>query len=209
MRLVVHRDDRRLRCHHCGHAEPLVAACPECGNVDLLPLGHGTQRLESALALRFPSSRVVRIDRDSTRRKGAFASVEERVRAGDVDILVGTQMLAKGHDFPRLTLVGVLGAVGGAGTSTLACWLADRAAHEDRPAVLVDADRGGCGIDVLLGLEDQDGLRWPDLLRIAPFSRTIAGNPRYVQASVIHAPGPNAGRVTRLPPRQLPRLRRW
>jgi secretion/DNA translocation related CpaE-like protein len=64
-------------------------------------------------------------------------------------------------------VLGVLGAVGGAGTSTLACWLADRAAHEDRPAVLVDADRAGCGIDVLLGLEDQDGLRWPDLLRIA------------------------------------------
>ncbi|MEX5297827.1 hypothetical protein RCG67_03485 [Kocuria sp. CPCC 205292] len=64
-------------------------------------------------------------------------------------------------------VLGVLGAVGGAGASTLACWLADRAAHEDRPAVLVDGDRAGCGIDVLLGLEDQDGLRWPDLLRIA------------------------------------------
>jgi len=63
-------------------------------------------------------------------------------------------------------VLGVLGAVGGAGASTLACWLADRAAREERPAVLVDADRDGCGIDVLLGLEDQDGLRWPDLLRI-------------------------------------------
>jgi primosomal protein N' (replication factor Y) len=75
-----------------------------------VPLGHGTQRLERALAVRFPDARIERIDRDSTRRKGAFAGVRERMHAGDVDILVGTQMLAKGHDFPRLTLVGVVGA---------------------------------------------------------------------------------------------------
>jgi primosomal protein N' (replication factor Y) len=109
-RLVVHRDARMLRCHHCGHAERLPSACPECGNVDLLPLGHGTQRLERALAARFPGARIARIDRDSTRRKGAFAGVRDQMHAGAVDILVGTQMLAKGHDFPRLTLVGVLGA---------------------------------------------------------------------------------------------------
>ena len=109
-RLVVHRDAAMLRCHHCGHAERLPAACPECGNVDLLPHGHGTQRLERALVARFPAARIARIDRDSTRKKGAFADVRDSVHAGDVDILVGTQMLAKGHDFPRLTLVGVLGA---------------------------------------------------------------------------------------------------
>ena len=109
-RLVVHRDTGMLRCHHCGHAERLPAACPECGNVDLLPLGHGTQRLERALAARFPAARIARIDRDSTRKKGAFAGVRDSVNAGGVDILVGTQMLAKGHDFPRLTLVGVLGS---------------------------------------------------------------------------------------------------
>jgi len=109
-RLVVHRNDRELRCHHCGHAERLPRACPECGNVDLMPLGHGTQRLEGALAARFPDARIVRIDRDSTQRKGAFTAMRDSVHAGEVDILVGTQMLAKGHDFPRLTLVGVLGA---------------------------------------------------------------------------------------------------
>jgi primosomal protein N' (replication factor Y) len=109
-RLVVHRDDRLLRCHHCGHAERLPRACPECGNVDLLPLGHGTQRLERALMDRFPAARIARVDRDSTRRKGAFAGLRDQVEAGSLDILVGTQMLAKGHDFPRLTLVGVVGA---------------------------------------------------------------------------------------------------
>jgi primosomal protein N' (replication factor Y) len=109
-RLVVHRETLDLRCHHCGHVERLARSCPECGNVDLLPLGHGTQRLERALADRFPDARIARIDRDSTRRKGAFAAIRDRVHEGDVDILVGTQMLAKGHDFPRLTLVGVVGA---------------------------------------------------------------------------------------------------
>jgi primosomal protein N' (replication factor Y) len=109
-RLVVHRDVGLLRCHHCGLAERLPVACPECGNVDLVPRGFGTQRLERSLASLFPAARIARIDRDTTRPRGAFAEVRERMDAGEVDILVGTQMLAKGHDFPRLTLVGVLGA---------------------------------------------------------------------------------------------------
>jgi primosomal protein N' (replication factor Y) (superfamily II helicase) len=109
-RLVVHRQPDRLRCHHCGQAKPLPRACPECGNVDLLPLGFGTQRLEQAIRTAFPAARVVRVDRDTTRAKDAFATVRKKVEDQAVDILVGTQMLAKGHDFPRLTLVGVLGA---------------------------------------------------------------------------------------------------
>jgi len=109
-RLVIHREDARLRCHHCGAAERVPAACPECGNVDLLPRGFGTERLERALAALYPAARIARIDRDTTRRRDAFANVRALVDTGDIDILVGTQMLAKGHDFPRLTLVGVLGA---------------------------------------------------------------------------------------------------
>jgi primosomal protein N' (replication factor Y) len=109
-RLVVHRETTDLRCHHCGHVERLARTCPDCGNVDLLPLGHGTQRLERALVDRFPEARIARVDRDSTRRKSAFAAVRDRMHEGEVDILVGTQMLAKGHDFPRLTLVGILGS---------------------------------------------------------------------------------------------------
>ena len=108
-RLVVHRQPEALRCHHCGHAAPPPRACPDCGNVDLLPVGFGTQRLEQTIRAEFPQARVVRIDRDTTQRKGSFAAVKQRIEERDVDILVGTQMLAKGHDFPRLTLVGVLG----------------------------------------------------------------------------------------------------
>jgi primosomal protein N' (replication factor Y) len=109
-RLVVHRETTDLRCHHCGHEASLPRACPECGNQDLLPHGSGTQRLERALTGLYPAARILRIDRDSTRGKGAFGSMRQAVDAGDIDILVGTQMLAKGHDFARLTLVGVLGA---------------------------------------------------------------------------------------------------
>lgn len=109
-RLVVHRQPAQLRCHHCGHAEAIPRACPSCGNVDLAPRGQGTQRLEVALADAFPGARIERVDRDSTRMRGAFDAVRTRVAAEAVDVLVGTQMLAKGHDFPRLTLVGVVGA---------------------------------------------------------------------------------------------------
>jgi len=109
-RLVLHRDVRRLRCHHCGSSAAVPSSCPQCGNQDLLPQGFGTQRLEQALRSLFPEARIARIDRDSTRRKGSFAALREGVASGELDILVGTQMLAKGHDFPRVTLVGVLGA---------------------------------------------------------------------------------------------------
>ena len=109
-RLVVHRETAGLRCHHCGHAAALPKACPDCGNQDLLPQGSGTQRLESALTKMYPAARILRIDRDSTRGRRSFATMREPVDAGEIDILVGTQMLAKGHDFARLTLVGVLGA---------------------------------------------------------------------------------------------------
>ncbi len=111
-RLVLHAADRRLRCHHCGAESPLPRACPTCGNVDVRALGRGTQRVEETLTGVFPAARVLRIDRDSARRRGALARSLEAVHRNEADILVGTQLLAKGHDFPNLTLVGVLDADG-------------------------------------------------------------------------------------------------
>ncbi len=108
--LVLHLADRRLRCHHCGFERRIPPACPSCGNQDVLPFGRGTQRLEEVLAERFPQARIVRVDRDSARSRKQWEALCERIHAGDADILVGTQMLAKGHDFPRLTLVGALGS---------------------------------------------------------------------------------------------------
>jgi primosomal protein N' (replication factor Y) len=107
-RLVWHLRDTVLRCHYCGHQEPLPRACPSCGNQDLKGLGQGTQRLEQLLGERFADARVLRIDRDSTRRKHAWQRMQDDIRSERVDILVGTQMLAKGHDFPKLTLVVVV-----------------------------------------------------------------------------------------------------
>jgi len=107
---VFHKNDGRLHCHHCGWEARVPRACPTCGNVDLAPLGRGTQRIEEALAKWFPEARLLRIDRDSTRRKGSAESMLASVHAGEVDILVGTQMVAKGHDFRNLTLVGVVDA---------------------------------------------------------------------------------------------------
>lgn len=109
-KLVLHLKDRNLHCHHCGHQEIVPLACPECGNADLSPVGQGTQRVETALAAEFPQARVLRIDRDSTRNKGAWHGMREQIEAREVDILVGTQILAKGHDFPNLSLVCVLNA---------------------------------------------------------------------------------------------------
>jgi len=106
--MVLHKPERRLRCHHCSLELYIPKACPTCGNVDLQPLGRGTQRVEEGLQAMFPEARVLRIDADSTRLKGAAQNAFDSVHRGDVDILIGTQMVAKGHDFKRLTLVGVM-----------------------------------------------------------------------------------------------------
>src|SRR3989440_6960034 len=109
-RVVLHAIDRRLRCHHCGAEQAIPRACPTCGNVDLKAMGRGTQRVEETLAARFPRARIARIDRDTARRRADLVRTLEEIRGGGADILVGTQLLAKGHDFPGLTFVAVLNA---------------------------------------------------------------------------------------------------
>lgn len=99
-----------LRCHHCGLEARAPRSCPTCGNVDLTAFGRGTQRIEDTIASMFPAARVLRIDSDTTRRKGSWTQMRSAIDAGEVDILIGTQILAKGHDFPKLTLVGILNA---------------------------------------------------------------------------------------------------
>ncbi|MFL6660038.1 MAG: primosomal protein N' [Massilia sp.] len=106
--MVLHKPEHRLRCHHCSLELRIPRHCPTCGNVDLQPLGRGTQRVEEGLQLLFPEARILRIDADSTRLKGSAQAAFERVHAGEIDILIGTQMVAKGHDFKKLTLVGIL-----------------------------------------------------------------------------------------------------
>lgn len=145
-RLVVHAGDGCLRCHYCGHERPLPQQCPDCSSAALRPLGQGTERLEQALGDIFPSHRVLRIDRDSTSRGGSLESHLDRVQRGDVDILLGTQMLAKGHHFPGVTLVAIVDVDAllfstdfraSERMSQLVMQVAGRAGRAERPGVVV------------------------------------------------------------------------
>jgi len=113
IRMTVHRRDARLRCHVCSHEIPLPDSCPDCGSNQLIKLGYGTEKLEDVLQEKFPDAGVIRIDRDSTRRKDAFQKIIQSVRSGEKKILIGTQMLAKGHHFPQVGTVIIVDADNG------------------------------------------------------------------------------------------------
>jgi primosomal protein N' (replication factor Y) len=191
-RLVLHATDHRLRCHHCGAEHPLPRACPTCGNVDLRALGRGTQRVEETLATRFPGARIVRIDRDSARRRAELSRTLDRIRAGGADILVGTQLLAKGHDFPLLTLVGVLNAdhallsVDYRAAERLFATLeqvAGRAGRRERPGtVLVQTRYPEHALFAALARHDYAGFAEAQLEE-----RRSAGFPPYVYQAVLRA----------------------
>ena len=108
--MTLHRRPPRLHCHHCEHQQPVHLHCPQCQSHQLKPLGQGTERTEEQLNTLFPSTPVHRIDRDTTRKKGSLESMLEQVHAGEPCLLVGTQMLAKGHHFPNVTLAAILDA---------------------------------------------------------------------------------------------------
>lgn len=112
-RLTYHRRDRAMRCHHCDFQMAASHNCPKCQSENYKPVGQGTERTEDTLAEQFPDTPVVRVDRDSTQRKGSIQAILKKVNSGEPCILVGTQMLAKGHDFPNVTLVCVVNADGG------------------------------------------------------------------------------------------------
>ena len=144
-RMTVHARVLEIRCHHCGAVRPLEWKCERCGG-ERVAVGAGTQRVGEELAALFPAARIARLDRDSTSRKGALDAVLADVAAGNVQILVGTQMLTKGHDFPRVTLVGVLNADQGLfGTDPRSherlaqtiLQVAGRAGRADRPGEVV------------------------------------------------------------------------
>ena len=111
--MVYHKSSRQLHCHHCGAHHAVPKQCPSCGNSEIVPIGQGTQRLEETIQLRWPNARVMRLDADSTRLKGALERQLQQIAAGEVDIVIGTQILANGHDWPNLTVVGVLDADSG------------------------------------------------------------------------------------------------
>jgi len=186
-RMTVHASAGQLRCHHCGSFRPLDQLCGECG-AEVRPLGAGTQRLEDALRERFPDFRIQRIDSDSTQKKGAMGAALAMAEQGDAHILVGTQMLSKGHHFPKLTLVGVINADQGLfgvdfrSSERLAqsiIQVAGRAGREDRQgAVIIQTTfpehpfwhcliHGGYRQVSAEALAEREDTRWPPFTRLA------------------------------------------
>jgi primosomal protein N' (replication factor Y) (superfamily II helicase) len=199
--LVLHLRAGELRCHHCGRHERMPAKCPSCGGTDLAPVGHGTQRVEETLRAALPAARIARVDRDSTARKGALRDVLEQVRVGEIDILVGTQMLSKGHDYPSLTLVGVL-------DSDSALFSADFRASERLFAQLVQVSgRAGRGQQPGEVLIQTDFPFHPLYAEVASHDfdrfasdaleeRRIAGFPPFSHLAMLRAESKRAGEAT-------------
>lgn len=195
-KLVLHLKEGRLRCHYCGLEEKVPSSCPQCGNLDLRPLGHGTQRIESELCERFPEARILRIDRDSIRKKKSWSEMLGKIMRNEVDILVGTQILAKGHDFPNLTLVGIL-------NSDASLYSSDFRASERLFSQLTQvsgrAGRSSSPGEVLIQTEFRDhplyaALKNHDYRTMADLlleERAIAGFPPYVHQALIRAESPS------------------
>ncbi|NIR61009.1 MAG: primosomal protein N' [Gammaproteobacteria bacterium] len=230
--LIFHQRQRRLRCHHCGAERPVEAQCPGCGAADLRPVGEGTERIEEALAARFPQVGIARIDRDTTRRRGALQALLEAARRGEHSILIGTQMLAKGHHFPNVTLVGVIdGDQGLFGAdfraaermAQLILQVAGRAGRADRPGrVLVQTHypehpllailtREGYAAFARAVLAERRAARLPPVTALA-LLRAEAPAPqaplRFLEAAAVLAGDLAPPEVTRLGPVPAPMERR-
>ena len=197
-RLTYHQRRKLLICHHCGHEEPTVTTCPQCADGAPKALGEGTERIEQAIARLFPKVRIARLDRDATRAKGALEETLRRVRAGEADILIGTQMLSKGHDFPNVTLVGVINADQGLYSGDF------RAEEKLMQQILQVAGRAGRADKlgrVLLQTWHPDhplfaALRRHDFNGFADYllsERSSASYPPYVHLALLRAESPRAG----------------
>lgn len=194
-RLTVHQRSRTLRCHHCGAEASLPQTCPACHGGNLHGIGEGTERIETTLARRLPEARIERVDRDSTRRKGSLEAILERVQDGRVDILVGTQMLTKGHDFPNLTLVGVLNADQGLYSADFRSeerlvqqlvQVTGRAGRADKPGqVLVQTYHPDHPVFTALAHHD-----YAEFARFAILERQGAGYPPYAHLALLRAESP-------------------
>jgi primosomal protein N' (replication factor Y) len=199
-KMVLHLKDQRLRCHHCGYQIRVPQACPSCGNADLHPVGSGTQRVESVLQERFPDARILRVDRDSTRNKRAWQAMREQIHANEVDILVGTQMLAKGHDFPALTLVGVLNPDSALYSSDFRApeklfaqlvQVAGRAGRADKPGeVIIQTAFPDHPLFLALQTHDFEGWAASQLAE-----RQMAGFPPFVYQAMLRAEGKEEAEV--------------
>ena len=196
-RLVFHQRERLLKCHHCGYQSKVPAACESCGSLQLLPAGQGTERIESALQQKLPSARIARVDRDSTRKRGAAEKIFAAAAAGEIDVLVGTQMLSKGHDFPKITLVGVVNADGAMFSADFRaaermvaqlCQVAGRAGRADLPGRVLIQTRFSTH-PLYLAVAAQDHARFTAM---AMRERRLAHLPPYTFLALLRAEAKSA-----------------
>ncbi|MFI5385420.1 MAG: primosomal protein N' [Fimbriimonadales bacterium] len=194
--LSFHRRDSRLRCHHCGYQIRPPDACPQCGGSRLNPFGVGTEKVEESVAQLFPAARVARLDRDIARRKGAIEETLAAFRSGEIEILVGTQIVAKGLDFPNVTLVGVIAADislnipdfrSSERTFQLLSQVAGRAGRGSAPGEVVIQTFNPRHAAVLTA-QTHDFLRFYEVLRE---EREVAGYPPYRRLVNVVFSGPN------------------
>jgi len=197
-RMTWHQQDNRLHCHHCGSQRPVDTVCPGCGGSELHPMGQGTERVEQALAEHFPDVERLRIDRDTTRRKGELRRLLARAESGQGRLLLGTQMLAKGHHFPAVTLVGILDADHGLFSTDfrasermaqLIIQVAGRAGRHDRPGTVLIQTRHPD--HPLLQLLARQG--YPAFARAALAERRAAALPPLTAIALLRAEAGTAG----------------
>lgn len=202
VRLTFHRGENMLRCHHCGSEQRTPNQCGACASTSLMPLGLGTERIDETLAAMFPDAEVLRIDRDTTRRRGAMEDLMEKAHSGRHRILVGTQMLAKGHDFPEVTLVAVVDIDQGLfsadfrateRTAQLLLQVAGRAGRADKPGhVVIQTHQPE---HPLLRLLLSEG--YPAFARAALDERREAGLPPFTAMAIFRAEATQRERPTR------------
>jgi primosomal protein N' (replication factor Y) len=199
--LVLHLRDGELRCHHCGRRERVPPKCPNCGAGELAPVGQGTQRVEETLREALPGARIARVDRDSTTRRGSFKRVLDQVRDGTIDVLVGTQMLAKGHDYAALTLVGVLDADSALFSADFRAaerlyaqlvQVSGRAGRGDRPGeVLIQTDFPAHPLYAAVASQD-----FERFAQAALEERRVATLPPFAHLALLRAESKKAGEAT-------------
>ena len=202
-RFTLHQRPRELRCHHCGQRAAIPNACPECKTGALIAIGVGTQRTEEALSARFPDTELIRVDRDSTRSQRRLEQQLEQINKGEPALLVGTQMLAKGHHFPSVTLVVIVDADSGflaadyrapERTAALITQVAGRAGRAERPGEVIIQTLHPTN-PVLTALIDGGYPRFAD---IELANRAAAGFPPYAPIALLRADGLDADSPQRL-----------
>lgn len=199
-RMVVHLRAHQLRCHHCGEQRAIPRHCPECGNSRLESTGDGTQKIEAVLREQFPTARILRVDSDTLSRRDAWVDTAAAIQSGDVDIIVGTQIMVKGHDFPKITLVAALNVDGSLfssdfrGSERLFSQLvqvAGRAGRADRPGeVMIQTAFPEHPLFNALYEHDYEGFAARELEQ-----RRLAGFPPFVHQAILRAAAENASHV--------------